>query len=639
VVAIRVIPWDRFMDQSQTDPRVGVVLEGRYQVTHRLAEGSMGVVYRAERVRLGRSVAIKFLRASFAGESQFLQRFEREARAMSRLGHPHCVSVIDFGVAGDGAPYVVMEYVTGTTLATLLERGRLPAARALGITRQVLAGLAHAHGQGIIHRDLKAANVMLTEATGTGDHARLLDFGLAKLLDHLPSDVSSSHLVIGTPSYMSPEQSLGEIVDARSDLYSAGVLLFELLTGDKPFRSEETHDLLRQHREAAPPTLAESCPGAEFPKALERLVARALAKDPDDRFQSAIDMAEALDAVPVEAGGARRRSPELAYAPTESFDAVKPRRSRRGPVLALILVLAGAGAVYAHQRGMLDAPSSEASPPVAPAEVATSEQLAPGPADPAHAASDATAPAELAPPPLPDEYPDWNLLASAAPDPEVAADAGVVTGPLAVIELGELDALDLEPLPADSIQMDEMVLADDDEAGEESLPAEERDEPVAAVPEEESEPTVEDAPAEDPAPPPRREVRTIADAKKLIAAGKREEAIRGLRKLQREIPKSAYIPYLLGNLYFEKKWWKDGILAYRDAIKNNRIYRKKAILNQNLIRALGSEKTKGKAIWTFEHYVGKSALPYLRKAAKSDKNPTVRRRASWLAGKLAKQRR
>lgn len=596
------------MDQSQTDPRVGVVLEGRYQVTSRLAEGSMGVVYRGERVRLGRPVAIKFLRASFAADSQFVQRFEREARAMSRLGHPHCVSVIDFGVAAS-SPYVVMEYVTGTTLAELLERGRLPLARAVAIMRQVLAGLAHAHGQGIIHRDLKAANVMLTEATGTGDHARLLDFGLAKLLDHLPSDVSSSHVVVGTPSYMSPEQSLGEVVDPRSDVYSAGVLLFELLTGEKPFRAEETYELLRKHRDSKPPSLAQLCSGVEFPAELERIVARALEKDPDDRFQSAIEMADALEPIARPPGRGRGdRLAALAYAPTESFAAARAPRSLRGFLVVLLLLLVAAGVAYARFSDVLERP--ERATPTRPA----------APASPAP---------DLAPPPVPAEYPALDLVAAAAPDP-MLQDAGA--GPLA--RPGPADDDDL----ADPIQMDEMVLGEDD-GGEESLPAEEREEPVAAVPEEESEPSVEDAPAEDATPvPARREVKTIADAKRLIAQGRRDEAIRGLRKLQREIPKSAYVPYLLGNLYFEKKWWKDGILAYRAAIKNNKIYRKKAILNQNLIRALGSKTTKGKAIWTFEHYVGRAAVPHLRKAAKADKNPTVRQRASWLASKLAKSR-
>jgi serine/threonine-protein kinase len=140
----------------------------------------MGVVYRGERLQLGRAVAIKFLHAAFAGRPEIMRRFETEARAMSRLAHPHCVSVMDYGVE-EGAPYLVMDFVHGKTLRTLLDEGELTTARSLHIMRQLLAGLAHAHGQGIIHRDIKPANIMLTEATGTGDHVRILDFGLAKL--------------------------------------------------------------------------------------------------------------------------------------------------------------------------------------------------------------------------------------------------------------------------------------------------------------------------------------------------------------------------------------------------------------------------------------------------------------------------
>ena len=163
------------------DPRIGAILQGRYRILARIAAGGMGVVYKAERIQLGRPVAVKFLHSSFASEREFLRRFETEARAMGRLAHPHCVSVIDFGV--EGAPYMVMDFVTGQTLRALLDDGRLPVGRALGIARQLLAGLAHAHGQGIVHRDVKPANIILGEATGTGDHVRILDFGLAKLRD------------------------------------------------------------------------------------------------------------------------------------------------------------------------------------------------------------------------------------------------------------------------------------------------------------------------------------------------------------------------------------------------------------------------------------------------------------------------
>jgi serine/threonine-protein kinase len=278
------------------DPRIGTVLQERYRILQRLAAGGMGVVYRGERLELGRAVAIKFLHARMASEPSFLKRFQIEAQAMSRLSHPCCVSVIDHGVH-EGAPFMVMDFVTGQTLRTLLrEDGALPVRRALGIVRQVLAGLAHAHAQGIVHRDIKPENILLTEAIGLGEQVRILDFGLAKLRDTVSG--LTSGLAIGTPSYMAPEQiSAGEI-DPRTDLYSVGVLLFELLTGTKPFNGERVAEVMSQHQVASPPALSSIRSGAGFSQELEAVVRKALAKQPGDRFQSAVDFAVALDALP-----------------------------------------------------------------------------------------------------------------------------------------------------------------------------------------------------------------------------------------------------------------------------------------------------------------------------------------------------
>src|SRR5215207_10365361 len=162
------------MDDPDPDVRIGTILDGRYRILQRLAEGSMGVVYRGERVPVGKPVAVKFLHAAFAADPEFLQRFERETRVMSKLTHPHCVSVVDFGVSG--APYMVMDFVTGVTLRELLDDGPLPWLEAVTLMRQLLAGLAHAHAQGIVHRDVKPANVMVSEEIGTGRHVRILDF-------------------------------------------------------------------------------------------------------------------------------------------------------------------------------------------------------------------------------------------------------------------------------------------------------------------------------------------------------------------------------------------------------------------------------------------------------------------------------
>ena len=293
---------------SPPDPRVGNVLQGRYRILSKIASGAMGVVYQGERVQLGRPVAVKFLHPWIAAQKAFLSRFENEAKAMSRLAHPNCVSVIDFGI--EGAPYLVMDFVTGRTLREVMLSGPLALPRVFKIASQLLAGLAHAHAQGIVHRDLKPENLILSGEGGLEEHLRILDFGLAKLRD---GPAMTAGMAVGTPSYMSPEQSGGGgAVDARTDLYAVGVLLFEILAGRKPFQSENVGELIFMHRDAPPPLLREIAPEAGYSKELESLLGKALSKLPEDRFQSAGEFAAALAATPEAQGGAR---PAAAPAP------------------------------------------------------------------------------------------------------------------------------------------------------------------------------------------------------------------------------------------------------------------------------------------------------------------------------------
>jgi serine/threonine-protein kinase len=338
-------------------------------------------------VQLGRIVAVKFLHSAFAASAEFKARFELEARTMSRLDHPHCVSVIDFGIAD--APFIVMDHVTGTTLKALIEQGPVPPARALAIARQVLAGLAHAHEKGIIHRDVKPANIMLAQATATGDHVKILDFGLAKLVD---AEQSASSMVVGTPSYMSPEQAAARKVDGRTDIYATAVVLFELLTGEKPFVSDQALDLVRMHIEAPPPSLRSLLPEGGFSDALEAVLQRGLAKSPDDRFQTPGEMADALAATPEAAsartatarpGGTasdvvsvdRTRGPRPASAAAighEPTVAAPPRDVRRRSggtwLVALAVAVLLGGGLYAWNR--LGRPGSRRPPPTAAAPAA-----------------------------------------------------------------------------------------------------------------------------------------------------------------------------------------------------------------------------------------------------------------------------
>ena len=367
---------------SSDDPRIGTVLQGRYRVLDAIAAGGMGVVYRGERVGLERVVAIKFLHGEVATQEQFRKRFEIEARAMSRLSHPHCVSVIDFGVVD--VPYFVMDYVTGRPLGKMIAEGPIPIERAIHITRQLLAGLAHAHSQGIVHRDIKPDNLILDEALGTRDHLRILDFGLAKLRD-FAVDLTSG-LAIGTPSYMAPEQTFSQPVDTRTDLYAVGIVLYEMLTGIKPFRAESTAELIRLQREGTAVPIRTVRPDARFSTRLEGVVQRALAKRPAARFQTASEMAAALEAMPEASSTAEgfgstvvapaelvssyRKPSSGAATPTANDAAVRatpatPRRSpvRRRVLLAGGLIVAVAGvsiivaALPAHKR------TAPASPP------------------------------------------------------------------------------------------------------------------------------------------------------------------------------------------------------------------------------------------------------------------------------------
>ena len=271
----------------------GTVLDGRYKVISPISEGAMGSVYRGERVKLGRAVAIKVMHEALPDELASRQRFEREAKLMAMLEHPHCVSVIDFGVHDD-KPFLVMELVRGTSLQQLLDKEpRIEIRRAAEITKQVLSGLAHAHELGIIHRDIKPANIMVTEQTGIGEQVRILDFGLARFTDN--STKLTTGIVVGTPNYMAPEQCRGGDLDGRTDLYACGVMLFEMLSGRKPFVADDPIAVVRKHIGEPPPRLADVAPGIDFGD-FEAVVAKALAKDAKDRYADAEAMTAAIDA-------------------------------------------------------------------------------------------------------------------------------------------------------------------------------------------------------------------------------------------------------------------------------------------------------------------------------------------------------
>jgi serine/threonine protein kinase len=269
---------------------------GPYAVGGLLGRGGMGEVYRARDARLGRDVAIKVLHVTYSGDADRLRRFEQEARAAGMLNHPNVLAVYDVGTH-DGSPFIVSELLEGETLGARLAAGPLPVREALGYAAQVARGLTAAHAKGIVHRDLKPENLFLTR----DGRVKILDFGVAKLLapDGLDGRAASlrtaSGVVVGTAAYMSPEQAQGQRVDQRSDVFSFGSILYEMLAGERAFERVSAGATMSAIVEDAAPSLAEA--GVSAPAALEAALRRCLEKSPAERFQSASDLAAALERI------------------------------------------------------------------------------------------------------------------------------------------------------------------------------------------------------------------------------------------------------------------------------------------------------------------------------------------------------
>ena len=301
--------------QKYKDPLIGSYLEDRYHIISVLGWGGMSVVYKARQEPLDRLVAIKTVKFRVDERPDIWRRFEREIRTLSKLSHPNIVSVYDCIVGDDGQPYVVMDYLKGRSLDQVLQDdGRFSLADLASVGGDIAAAVGHAHRHEVIHRDLKPANIMLvddinqTDGLPGGDTTggvkqvvKVVDFGLAKLGEDSRRLTNSGELW-GSPPYMSPEQIKGGGIDHRADIYALGAVLYEMATGKDPFYGAEIYELLHKHVYELPPTLKEACPEGDFPEALELVIAKALAKEPDDRFQT---MAELKDALVLACNGGR----------------------------------------------------------------------------------------------------------------------------------------------------------------------------------------------------------------------------------------------------------------------------------------------------------------------------------------------
>src|SRR4051812_23633297 len=340
----------------------GTLIAGRYRVLGFIGAGGMGTVYRAEHVHMRKTVALKLLHAEFLAVDEVVQRFEREAIAAGRIEHPNVVAASDFGKLEDGSFYLVLEYVDGTSLRALLANGALPLARTLHVARQTALALGAAHAAGVVHRDLKPDNVMLVSEPGGGDRVKVLDFGIARVAppgqNRDTAKLTRVGVVMGTVAYMSPEQAVGQAVDERTDLYSLGVMLYEMIAGVVPFDAELPSQVLARQLVEKPPPLPPSTPPA-----LAELVYDLMEKKPEDRPASAqVVLDRLLPLTPTPSG----RVPEP-----------KPRVSKRawyvaGAVALLLAVLAGLlGGKHEDSAVPSAEPSASAAPPQAAASAPT----------------------------------------------------------------------------------------------------------------------------------------------------------------------------------------------------------------------------------------------------------------------------
>jgi serine/threonine-protein kinase len=604
---------------SGNDPRIGKVLQGRYKIESVLAEGGMGIVYRGERVGIGRPTVIKFLHTVLSDTPGIVDRFEREARATAKLNHPNCVALVDYGIE-ESQPYLVMEYAEGKTLADLLDFGALPPRRAVRIARQVLAGLSHAHERGILHRDLKPANIMVCDAVGHTDFVKILDFGLAKLLGpDGKKDVTVAGIAIGTPGYMSPEQAAGVPSDRRSDIYCTGALLYHLVTGTKAFEGDDIHSVLRRHREETPALPRKLDPQTPISKQLEGVILRSMNREPAKRFQSAEEMLEALKGTPegqrqgrgesVEESQRRGGSSSSIDAKTRAETAGSRARERKTSVWSAMVLVGGialgaAGTVglvlFTPVKKMITGkaenppivaekpapPKKPAAPEKQPVETARAET--PRPPEPARTASDTA-------------LEDPGLIPSPHPAPQPSQLA--------------------TPAPHDG---GSVVATIDDED----------DDPPAGK--------VEDGTNEDPSTPPPEpaaaphkdvpQVTRIADVKALLKKGDPDSALAGLYRLRRVRPTTARqqseISILIGNIYYDRHWWTDALKEYRFACKVDPHSKTDPYVVNNTIRMFADHNTFWRARRLILDYVGRSAVASLRIASKRAESADLRKRAA-----------
>jgi serine/threonine protein kinase len=361
-----------------------------YEIESMIGQGAMGIVYKARHLLMEKTVAIKMLKQSLVSDSHSVKRFQHESKAASKLDHPHVIKVFDFGLSDDGRPYIVMDFLEGVSLADLIKaKGQVTIERTIRVIGQACSALDHAHRQGVIHRDLKPTNIVLTKYDQEDDFVKVVDFGVAKLLNAGAEGqkLTQDGEVCGSPVYMSPEQCIGNDLDPRSDIYSMGIVIYESLTGKLPILGKTLVDTMSRHLTEPPVPLKEARPDLYIPERLEAVIFKALAKNPADRHQTMQELKMDLEGAIPQPGRSQVLRTQALSEKDRTKKSKAPMPMLIGAGAALVTAIAGA-IVFFVMHGSSKAPTA---PPAVTTQVqAPAPKTVPPPTEPATASAPST---------------------------------------------------------------------------------------------------------------------------------------------------------------------------------------------------------------------------------------------------------